>query len=564
MTLNNLSLNTKHQQSFDILLHRKKPLPPIPSKKPLPQQPILNRSDTIELEESVTPKEDFEDIAVFRDCYIKLDICKIYGVLCLSQKRQCYYLNYIPLETINVSKRLIKMVASRTLETSLDSYRYSICLSTLGSFQLIDTFETSGSILLNLKQAITKGVIPTFEFRETHAREIVNALVTELQKLESLKVVKDMLDETTYLIYHLQLERVKTALLGDISPMDRLSRPDLIKQRESLILKSHIEGTNPLSLEILEKYMDVDGRISDENMDLVRKTLFYRGCEENAREMAWSLCLGYLDYKATKAERAMFIAKRKKDYESIKSVWFNTIEEQQANWKYFRDTKSQIAKDVRRTDRTDSKFKELDGNNCTILTNVLMSYAFYNMRLGYGQGMNDICAQLMDVVREETTLFWVFKEIMDALFPYYYCKNDSINKALNKMNPIMRLTCPELVLYFQRANLDYFFCFKWIALLFKRFFCTEDIIRLWDSVFAFPDRRFYYFICVAIVKEYANNIISKQFTFDEMFIFIQSLSNNVPIGIIFDADIIYQEFMHFAAEESISFVYEDLHMKEEQ
>ena len=32
-----------------------------------------------------------------------------------------------------------------------------------------------------------------------------------------------------------------------------------------------------------------------------------------------------------------------------------------------------------------------------------MSYSFYNMRLGYGQGMNDICALLMDICEETNT-----------------------------------------------------------------------------------------------------------------------------------------------------------------
>ncbi|EMH72110.1 TBC/Rab GTPase activating domain containing protein [Entamoeba histolytica HM-1:IMSS-B] len=48
--------------------------------------PPISRTGTIELKESIeSNEEDFEDIETFYDCYIKLDICLIYGVMVLCK-----------------------------------------------------------------------------------------------------------------------------------------------------------------------------------------------------------------------------------------------------------------------------------------------------------------------------------------------------------------------------------------------------------------------------------------------------------------------------------------------
>ncbi|BFU21442.1 TBC/Rab GTPase activating domain containing protein [Entamoeba histolytica HM-3:IMSS] len=526
--------------------------------------PPISRTGTIELKESIeSNEEDFEDIETFYDCYIKLDICLIYGVMVLCKKRGNYYLNYIPIQFVNKEVGLLNILINKTMTNNFDSYKYSICLTNLSSFYLYESYDSNE--IYNFKPISKEDIpeiYPNFEFHGKYAKTTANHLMEELKKIDSLKIVQDNKNDINFIIFHINLERVRTCLLGTISPWERMSRPDLIRQRSSLVLTKHIEGMNALSKKTLKTFMDSDGRISEENMDSLRRTVYYRGCEPDIREFAWLLCIGYYNYRSTTKERNEFNEKKKADYEKIKKIWQEALPEQIENWKFYTSTNSQIDKDVRRTDRNDSKFVDLEGKNCKILKNVLMTYSFFNMRVGYGQGMNDICALLMDICHEESTLFWMFKYVMDFLQPFYFCKGDIIMKALRKNGSILRFVCPQLADYFEQANIDYFFCYKWNALLFKRFFINEDLIRIWDSIFAFPERHLYYFISMCIIKEYSDIIISKQFSLDELFIFIQSLTNKIPVDIIFDADVLYQEFLKTADPLNVQFVYEKFNYKQ--
>ncbi|ELP85572.1 TBC/Rab gtpase activating domain containing protein, partial [Entamoeba invadens IP1] len=96
------------------------------------------------------------------------------------------------------------------------------------------------------------------------------------------------------------------------------------------------------------------------------------------------------------------------------------------------------------------------------------------------------------------------------------------------------------------------FAYKWIVLLFRRFIDDKYIFRIWDAVFAFPSSKFYYFIVVAIIKEYADDIIDNQMDFDDLFMLFQSLGNQIGDEIVFDADLLMQEFMHISQPNELS------------
>ena len=110
-----------------------------------------------------------------------------------------------------------------------------------------------------------------------------------------------------------------------------------------------------------------------------------------------------------------------------------------------------------------------------------MSDSFFNMHVGYGQGMNDICALLMNVASDEVSLFWLFKRVMEMLLPLYDSSAEVINRALAKVRTILRFCAPALAQYFDEQQVNFTFTYKCVALLFKRFFSAEDCTRLWDA-----------------------------------------------------------------------------------
>ena len=69
----------------------------------------------------------------------------------------------------------------------------------------------------------------------------------------------------------------------------------------------------------------------------------------------------------------------------MKLQWRSINLEQEERFTAFRERKTQIEKDVSRTDRTHPFFAGDDNKNIDLLQDILMTYVMYNFDLGYVQ-----------------------------------------------------------------------------------------------------------------------------------------------------------------------------------
>ena len=67
-----------------------------------------------------------------------------------------------------------------------------------------------------------------------------------------------------------------------------------------------------------------------------------------------------------------------------------------------------IDKDVPRTDRELPMFSGNDSTHLVELRDALLTYAFFNPDVGYAQGMNDIMARFLVVMKKESEAYWMF------------------------------------------------------------------------------------------------------------------------------------------------------------
>lgn len=74
---------------------------------------------------------------------------------------------------------------------------------------------------------------------------------------------------------------------------------------------------------------------------------------------------------------------------------------QEANFSDYRERKCQIEKDVKRTDRTLEFFAGDDNPSLGILQDILMTYVMFNFDLGYVQGMSDLLAPILCIMKNE-------------------------------------------------------------------------------------------------------------------------------------------------------------------
>lgn len=304
----------------------------------------------------------------------------------------------------------------------------------------------------------------------------------------------------------------------------------------------------PLDMNTIQLLANPDGSFTKEAEEDIRKSMYVSGVTQEARGFVWKLALGYYDFSMTRKERDEYDAMRREQYYKIRTQWESFVDDQLDNWLEMRQTLEQIDKDVQRTDKNHEKFSSEE--NVQMLTRVLRTYALYNHNVGYGQGMNDICSQVMDVTLDEPEVFWLFVYVMNVVEDFYTASKQP-EMSFNEVGEIIRFVNPSLYDYFARNGINCMFCYKWIVLLFKREFSTKNCLRIWDTIFSYPQRKMYFFICSAIIISHADEIVSSQMGFDGMVAFLQGLHKKIPAEIVFYSDMIYQQFTQLADKSCI-------------
>ncbi|KAF5175973.1 Tbc1 domain family member [Thalictrum thalictroides] len=287
----------------------------------------------------------------------------------------------------------------------------------------------------------------------------------------------------------------------------------------------------PLGSEEWATFFDAEGRIMDSKS--LRKRIFYGGVEHQIRNEVWKFLLGYHEYDSTYAEREYLASVKKTDYETLKSQWQSISPAQARRFTKFRERKGLIEKDVVRTDRSASFYDGDDNPNVTLLLNILLTYSFYNFDLGYCQGMSDLLSPILFVMKDESESFWCFVSLMERLGPNFNRDQNGMHSQLFALSKLVELLDSPLHNYFRQNDcLNYFFCFRWVLIQFKREFDFEKMMRLWEVLWThYLSEHFHLYVCVAILKKHRSKIIGEQMDFDTLLKFINELSGHIDLDV---------------------------------
>ncbi|KAJ9141008.1 hypothetical protein P3X46_031593 [Hevea brasiliensis] len=289
----------------------------------------------------------------------------------------------------------------------------------------------------------------------------------------------------------------------------------------------------PLGSEEWATFLDSEGRVMDSKA--LRKRIFYGGVEHVFRREVWALLLGYHAYDSTYAERECLRYHKKLEYETIKRKWQQGISPEQAKiFPNFREMKGLIDKDVVRTDRSLSFYDGDDNPNLNVLCDILSTYCFYNFDLGYCQGMSDLLSPILFVMEDESESFWCFVALMKRLGPNFNRDQSGMRSQLFALSKLVELLDSPLHNYFKQNDcLNYFFCFRWILIQFKREFEYEKLMRLWEVLWThYLSEHMHLYACVAILKRYHNEIMGEQMDFDTLLKFINELSGHIDLDAV--------------------------------
>ncbi|XP_026575078.1 small G protein signaling modulator 1 isoform X2 [Pseudonaja textilis] len=184
-----------------------------------------------------------------------------------------------------------------------------------------------------------------------------------------------------------------------------------------------------------------------------------------------------------------------------------------------------IEKDVQRCDRNYWYFCPA---NLEKLRNVMCSYIWHHIEVGYVQGMCDLLAPLLVILDEEALTFSCFTELMKRMnqnFPH----GGAMDTHFANMRSLIQILDSELFeLMHQNGDYTHFyFCYRWFLLDFKRELVYEDVFTVWETIWAasqVSSPGYGLFIALALVEVYRDIILENNMDFTDIIKFFNEMA----------------------------------------
>ncbi|XP_034026148.1 small G protein signaling modulator 1 isoform X2 [Thalassophryne amazonica] len=186
-----------------------------------------------------------------------------------------------------------------------------------------------------------------------------------------------------------------------------------------------------------------------------------------------------------------------------------------------------IEKDVQRCDRNYWYFSPA---NLEKLRNIMCSYIWRHLDIGYVQGMCDLLAPLLVILDDEAMAFSCFTELMKRMnqnFPH----GGAMDTHFANMRSLIQILDSELFeLMHQNGDYTHFyFCYRWFLLDFKRELVYDDVFSVWESIWAakyVSSSHFVLFIALALVEIYRDIILENNMDFTDIIKFFNEMAEH--------------------------------------
>ncbi|KAF7200232.1 small G protein signaling modulator 1 isoform X2 [Nothobranchius furzeri] len=186
-----------------------------------------------------------------------------------------------------------------------------------------------------------------------------------------------------------------------------------------------------------------------------------------------------------------------------------------------------IEKDVQRCDRNYWYFTTA---NLGKLRNVMCSYIWRHLDIGYVQGMCDLLAPLLVILDDEAKAFSCFSKLMKRMnqnFPH----GGAMDTHFANMRSLIQILDSELFeLMHQNGDYTHFyFCYRWFLLDFKRELVYDDVFAVWETIWAakhVSSGHFVLFIALALVELYRDIILENNMDFTDIIKFFNEMAEH--------------------------------------
>ncbi|CAH8630025.1 unnamed protein product [Heterobilharzia americana] len=310
-----------------------------------------------------------------------------------------------------------------------------------------------------------------------------------------------------------------------------------LQRMESTRLRTTDEGgfavverrPNPICLPPPPASLDPEGRVNrPENL---REIIFNGGIEKDLRPIVWKYLLGYYQWTYTTEENERLRVEKSREYHMLKAFWKPMSADREARFTLLRDRRCFIDKDVPRTDRKTDFYGDDSRGNLTRLSDILVTYTIYNMDFGYFQGMNDLLALILYVVKEEEDSFWCFVGLMNRLESNFDGELNAVREQFNQLFSLIEIFDPAFSEYLEmKSAKEMPFCFRWLLIQFKREFSYKDTMTLWEAFWTdYRTKNFHIFFAAAVLMMQRDNIMNRKYDANSILKHVNELSMKIPL-----------------------------------
>jgi len=184
-----------------------------------------------------------------------------------------------------------------------------------------------------------------------------------------------------------------------------------------------------------------------------------------------------------------------------------------------------------------------DETHQDVIRRILFVYAKLNPGVRYVQGMNEILAPMYYVFAHDTNPLFQNNAESDAFFCFTAVMSDIRDRFIKSLdsspsgvlavvkliNSYLQQLDPQLWAHLETEKVNpQFYSFRWITLLLSQEFELPEVLRLWDSLFADPNRfEFLLYCCCSMLVCVRERLLEGDFA-DAMRMLQRYQENNVP------------------------------------
>uniref|UniRef100_A0A914XLH4 Rab-GAP TBC domain-containing protein n=1 Tax=Plectus sambesii TaxID=2011161 RepID=A0A914XLH4_9BILA len=242
----------------------------------------------------------------------------------------------------------------------------------------------------------------------------------------------------------------------------------------------------PLSDTQFRSFLDESGRLRDEKR--FRQAVYQGGVEPSLRPVVWRFLLDVYPVGLTGEQRIEYCKALANKYAVQKASWQNRLKRGRFADEHLRYVANAVRKDVIRTDRSHPFFAgggDDDNENVLALFNLLYTYALCHPSVGYCQGMSDLAAPLLVVMRDEADAYVCFCALMRRLRANFSCDGRSMTSKFNHLSRLLQFYDAVFFEYLRETHSDdLLFCYRWLLLELKREFVFDDALRVMETTWA--------------------------------------------------------------------------------